>query len=133
VVSFVWGPGQHTPIHDHTVWGLIGMLRGAERCQRYRRTDDGRLVPHGGEEILHPGEVDAVSPTIGDIHVVANALADQPSISIHVYGGNIGAVRRHVFDAQTGEVKDFVSGYSSEVVPNLWDRSAVVRAGIGAG
>ena len=133
VVSFVWGPGQHTPIHDHTVWGLIGMLRGAERCQRYRRTDDGRLVPHGGEEILHPGEVDAVSPTIGDIHVVANALADQPSISIHVYGGNIGAVRRHVFDPATGEVKDFVSGYSSEVVPNLWDRSAVVRAGIGGG
>lgn len=118
VVSFVWGPGQHTPIHDHTVWGLIGMLRGAERCQRYRSADDGRLVPHGGEEILHPGEVDAVSPTTGDVHV---------------YGGNIGAVRRHVFDPQAGEAKDFVSGYSSEVVPNLWDRSAVVRAGIGGG
>ena len=28
VVSFVWGPGQATPIHNHTVWGLIGMLRG---------------------------------------------------------------------------------------------------------
>lgn len=117
-MSFVWGPGQHTPVHDHTVWGLVGMLRGAERCQRYRRAGDGRLVPHGGEEILHPGEVDAVSPTIGDVHV---------------YGGNIGAVRRHVFDPQAGEAKDFVSGYSSEVVPNLWDRSAVVRAGIGGG
>ena len=33
VVSFVWGPGQRTPIHDHTVWGLIGVLRGAERAQ----------------------------------------------------------------------------------------------------
>lgn len=21
VVSFVWGPGQQTPIHDHRVWG----------------------------------------------------------------------------------------------------------------
>ena len=29
VVSFVWGPGQRTPVHDHEVWGLIGMLRGA--------------------------------------------------------------------------------------------------------
>ena len=29
VVSFVWGPGQQTPVHDHRVWGLIGMLRGA--------------------------------------------------------------------------------------------------------
>ena len=31
VVSFVWGPGQKTPVHDHTVWGLVGMMRGAER------------------------------------------------------------------------------------------------------
>ena len=21
VVSFVWGPGQQTPVHEHTVWG----------------------------------------------------------------------------------------------------------------
>ena len=75
---------------------------------------------------------DAVSPAVGDIHVVANALADRPSISIHVYGANIGAVRRHVFDPETGAPKDFVSGYSSDRVPNLWDRSAAVRAGAGA-
>jgi predicted metal-dependent enzyme (double-stranded beta helix superfamily) len=132
VVSFVWGPGQRTPVHDHTVWGLIGMLRGAERCQRWRREADGRLAPDGGEEVLQPGQVDAVSPRIGDIHVVANALADRPSISIHVYGANIGAVRRHVFDPATGAPKDFVSGYSLDAVPNLWDRSAAVRAGANA-
>jgi len=34
VVSFVWGPGQATPIHDHTVWGLIGMLRGPGSANR---------------------------------------------------------------------------------------------------
>jgi len=132
VVSFVWGPGQRTPVHDHTVWGLIGMLRGAERCQRWKRDADSRLAPDGSEEVLQPGQVDAVSPTIGDIHVVANALADRPSISIHVYGANIGAVRRHVFDPATGAPKDFVSGYSLDAVPNLWDRSAAVRAGAGA-
>jgi predicted metal-dependent enzyme (double-stranded beta helix superfamily) len=65
---------------------------------------------------------------VGDIHTVANALADRPSVSIHVYGANIGAVRRHVFDAETGAAKDFVSGYSAATVPNLWDRSAAVRA-----
>lgn len=132
VVSFVWGPGQRTPVHDHTVWGLVGMLRGAELCQRWKRAADGGLVPDGEQATLRPGEVDAVSPTVGDIHVVANALADRPSISIHVYGANIGAVRRHVFDPETGAPKDFVSGYSSDRVPNLWDRSAAVRAGAGA-
>src|SRR5690625_7499495 len=24
VVSFVWGHGQVTPVHDHTTWGLLG-------------------------------------------------------------------------------------------------------------
>ncbi|MGD9954118.1 MAG: cysteine dioxygenase [Burkholderiales bacterium] len=130
VVSFVWGPGQSTPIHDHTVWGLVGMMRGAERCRRYERAADGKVRAIGEETTLQPGDIDAVSPTVGDVHTVANALADRPSISIHVYGANSGAVRRHVFDAQTGAAKDFVSGYSAASVPNLWDRSAAVRAGI---
>lgn len=130
VVSFVWGPGQKTPIHDHTVWGLVGVMRGVERCRRYERAADGTLQAIGEERLLQPGEIDAVSPTLGDMHTVANALEVRPSISVHVYGGNIGAVRRHVFDAATGAAKGFVSGYSAATVPNLWDRSAAVRAAI---
>ena len=127
VVSFVWGPGQATPVHDHTVWGLVGVLRGAERCQRYRRGDDGRWVPDGAEQRLERGAVDAVSPALGDVHRVANAHADRVSISIHVYGTNIGAVSRHVYAPDASGVKPFVSGYSSTQVPNLWDRSSQVR------
>jgi len=133
LVSFVWGPGQRTPIHDHGVWGLIGMLRGAETGQRYRVGDDGRLQPEGSETRLEPGDIEAVSPTLGDIHRVANAWPDRVSISIHLYGANIGAVARHVFDPDTGEAKPFVSGYSSPVVPNPWDRSAQIRAALAAG
>lgn len=129
VVSFVWGPGQATPVHDHTVWGLIGVLRGAERCQRYALRD-GKLQA-AEAQLLQAGEVDAVSPRIGDVHRVANAYDDRVSISIHVYGANIGAVARHVFDVETGAPKPFVSGYASESTPNLWDRSAAVRATLG--
>ena len=124
VVSFVWGPGQSTPIHNHTVWGLVGMMRGHEDCQAYERDDQGRYVPTGESLTLLPGHVEAVSPTIGDIHVVSNAAADRASISIHCYGANIGAVRRHVFAADSGAPREFISGYSSNVTPNLWDRSA---------
>jgi predicted metal-dependent enzyme (double-stranded beta helix superfamily) len=127
VVSFVWGPGQRTPVHDHTVWGLIGMLRGSETARNYTAAPCGRLTATG-TEILVPGEVSAVSPMIGDIHQVENALRDRPLISIHVYGGNIGAVARHVFAPETGETRPFVSGYSNRVLPNLWDRAAAVRA-----
>lgn len=122
VVSFVWGPGQRTPVHDHTVWGLIGMLRGEELSQAYAADAQGGLHPQGEPTRLRPGQVEAVSPTLGDIHQVRNALADRVSISIHVYGANIGAVRRSVYAAD-GSRKPFVSGYTNEWLPNLWDRS----------
>ena len=112
VVSFVWGPGQKTPVHDHTVWGVIGMLRGAEKAAPFRREGE-RLVPAGEEVLLEPGDVEMVSPRIGDIHRVSNAYDDRVSISIHAYGANIGKVRRHVFDPQTGAAKEFVSGYAN--------------------
>ena len=121
VVSFVWGPGQSTPVHDHTVWGLVGVLRGVELSQAYRR-EGGRLAPHGLVRRLVAGEIEAVSPAIGDIHQVSNALHDRVTISIHVYGADIGAVRRATYDAQ-GRSRTFVSGYSNASVPDLADVS----------
>ena len=120
VVSFVWGPGQQTPVHDHTVWGLIGMLRGEEAEQRYDRDAvTGHLVATA-QTRLRPGEVAAVSPSIGDVHRVRNALSDRPSVSIHIYGGNIGTIQRHVFDPEANDCRMFVSGYSLASLPNIW-------------
>lgn len=130
VQSFVWGPGQSTPIHNHTVWGLVGVLRGAELCQRYHRDANGVVTKDGPSVILKAKEIDAVSPSIGDLHTVANALTDRPSISIHVYGKNIGNVVRGVFKEGSHEEKAFVSGYSSDVMPNLWNRAEEIRAGL---
>lgn len=114
VVSFVWGPGQATPIHDHTVWGLVGLLRGAEQSQAYVRSAKGQWEPKGTPHTLAPGQVEAVSPTIGDVHRVSNALAGQTSISIHVYGADIGKVQRSVY-LEDGTRKPFVSGYSNRL------------------
>ncbi|RYY16785.1 MAG: cysteine dioxygenase [Alphaproteobacteria bacterium] len=112
LVSFVWGPGQQTPIHDHQVWGLIGMLRGSEISRSYRQVADGGLVRTGPSVCLEPGQIEAVGPGIGDIHKVSNAHADRVSISIHLYGSNIGTVRRHSYQAN-GSRMEFVSGYSA--------------------
>lgn len=111
IVSFVWGPGQATPIHDHTVWGLIGMLRGAEYSQGYRFGGRRELLPDGPPVRLTPGQVEAVSPRLGDIHRVRNAFDDQVSISIHVYGADIGRIERSTYD-EDGTPRRFVSGYS---------------------
>jgi predicted metal-dependent enzyme (double-stranded beta helix superfamily) len=126
VVSFVWGPGQATPVHDHTVWGLVGVLRGAELSQRFERRADA-FAAVGPVHRLERGEVEAVSPTVGDVHQVTNAFDDRVSISIHVYGANIGAVERATYDA-AGRPKRFVSGYANTTLPNLWDRSKPVLA-----
>jgi predicted metal-dependent enzyme (double-stranded beta helix superfamily) len=124
IVSFVWAPGALTPVHDHLVWGLIGMLRGAEIDQRYAHDPASGILLPGERLALSPGDVGVVSRTHGDIHQVGNALSDRPSISIHVYGGNIGAIKRHRFDLARNETLGFVSGYSPAPLPNIWDRSA---------
>ena len=118
VASFVWMPGHRTPIHDHTVWGLVGVMRGAERCEEFSAE-----IKNIDAHDVKAGEVDRVSPAIGDIHVVSNA-GQETAVSIHVYGANIGAVRRHVYDPATGEAKEFVSGYHNRTLPNLWDRGS---------
>jgi len=123
VVSFVWGPGQSTPIHDHRTWGAIGILRGMEESTLFDRDKATGRLTQGETRMLRQGAVDFVSPRLGDIHEVRNASDAQTSISIHVYGANIGAVKRHTFDPETGQPSDFVSGYTSERVPNLWDLS----------
>ncbi|MGR3905850.1 cysteine dioxygenase [Burkholderia sp. SR8] len=114
VVSFVWGPGQKTPIHNHTVWALIGMLRGGERAESFELGLPSQPMRSVGVEYLEPGIVESISPKTGDIHRVSNMYEDRISISIHIYGGNIGRISRHVFDAETSMLKPFVSGYSNE-------------------
>lgn len=120
VVSFVWAPGQVTPVHDHTVWGLVGMLRGEEISTLMMPDPSGGPVQPGQVDRLSAGEVVAVSPNLHDVHTVENAISDRSSISIHVYGGNIGRIKRHTFDRATSAKSAFVSGYSADIVPNLW-------------
>jgi predicted metal-dependent enzyme (double-stranded beta helix superfamily) len=111
IVSFVWAPGQATPVHDHRIWGMVGVLRGAELVEDFARGPQGRLLRVGPLRTLPAGAVESFSPATGDIHRVANAFDDRVSISIHVYGADIGTVERATYDA-SGTAKRFVSGYA---------------------
>ena len=112
VVSLVCGPRQSTPIHDHTVWGLMGMLRGSLSCQPYSRMSDGRWVPAGFQIDMLAGDIEAVSPRTGDVHKVWNPLADQVSISIEIYEGPIGLLERHIYK-EDGSRHVFIDGYAN--------------------
>lgn len=124
VLSFCWGPGQFTPIHDHGVWGVVGVMQGAEVELLYEQVEGGKLELMGSTT-LHAGDISVICPRQGDIHQVKNAYPDKTSLSIHVYAGNIGRIERHCYDPETGEAHAFISHYENNTVPNLWfDRAA---------
>jgi len=108
VVSFVWNPGQGSPIHDHCTWGVIGQYQGEEEESRFRIVDN--RLERIGVVLARPGDVSHVYPPSRDIHQINNRTAS-PTISIHIYGGDIGSQRRHSYDANTGTMREFVSGY----------------------
>ena len=113
VISFVWAAGQGTAVHNHTVWGLVGVLRGAERCEEFPAPSAAAMICTHVHELAR-GEVDRVSPAIGDWHKVSNAVADQATVSVHVYGADIGRVQRQFWDATTQQLKSMIFGYSND-------------------
>lgn len=100
--------------------GLIDVPGGAEIANEYLVTADSALKKEGAAKRLDARAVDAVSPSIGDIHRVSHAFGDRTSIGIHVYGANIGAVNRSVYPGGAAR-KRFISGYANDVLPNIWN------------
>lgn len=115
VVAVVWNMGQRTPVHGHEMWGVAGIYSGAERELRYVKPTEGAscapLVP-AGEQTWERGQVTVCCTTDDDVHAVT-AVGDEPTIGIHVYGGNIGTMARRSYDPETGAVEWFVSGWDT--------------------
>jgi 3-mercaptopropionate dioxygenase len=112
VVSFVWNPSQGSPVHDHCTWGVIGQYEGNEEETRFRLNEN-RLDSIGIVSV-RPGDVSHVHPPNRDIHQIMNRTST-PTISIHIYGGDIGSQERRVYDPATAESRPFVSGYDPAV------------------
>jgi 3-mercaptopropionate dioxygenase len=114
----VWNVGQRTPVHGHETWGVVGIYSGAEREHRYVKptaAEAGTPLTSAGECVWERGQVTVCCTTDDDVHSVA-AVGDEPTVGIHVYGGNIGTINRRSYDPATGEVRWFVSGWNSPPV-----------------
>jgi predicted metal-dependent enzyme (double-stranded beta helix superfamily) len=115
MASVVWEVGQRTPVHSHETWGVAGIYAGVEHELRYLKptasTASGPLTP-AGESRWTPGQVTVCCTTDDDVHAVA-AVGSEPTVGIHVYGGNIGTIRRRSYDPATGDARWFVSGWDS--------------------
>jgi 3-mercaptopropionate dioxygenase len=115
IMAMVVPPAVATPVHDHLAWGLVGVYQGRQREKVYRRMDDGTRsefadLQQVAENILSPGDITTLLPPEGDIHMI-ETISDEPSISIHVLGNDIGCEHRHRYDVERKAVHRFKSGY----------------------
>jgi predicted metal-dependent enzyme (double-stranded beta helix superfamily)/predicted enzyme related to lactoylglutathione lyase len=123
VMAMVVPPGVATPVHDHRAWGLVGVYQGRQREKVYRRLDDGSRPDYAdlqqvAENILAPGDITTLVPPEGDIHMI-ETISDEPSISIHVLGNDIGCEHRHRYDVEQKAVHRFKSGYINTSCTNF--------------
>ncbi len=106
---FLYAPGEFTPIHDHSSWGVTGTVNGTLGVLQYRRLDDGRTkgvakIEKNAERRMVCGETEITQPLNEGIHQTGNPTG-APIIMISVYGSPM--VRRlHMngFDPDTSTV-----------------------------
>lgn len=88
VIAMTWGPGQGTPIHDHSgMWCVEGVWHGALEVVQYelREHDDTRY------RFVPAGAIQAGAGTAGSLipphehHTICNASNSDIAVSVHVY------------------------------------------------
>ncbi len=70
---YVFGPGEHTAVHDHTSWGVSGAAFGPLEVVRYRREGAGSQPGSCGltvaeRRVLGAGEIETTLPFADGIH-----------------------------------------------------------------
>jgi predicted metal-dependent enzyme (double-stranded beta helix superfamily) len=117
--ALVLPPGVATPVHDHLAWGLVGLYVGEQDEEVYEAdTPVGQEDKHADLKLvannhLEVGSFYELIPPTGDIHRVTTT-GEEPSISLHLLGNDVGCILRHRFEPETGEVKAFQPGYSNK-------------------
>ena len=90
--------GRRTPPHNHGTWATILLLSGEEKNTLYRRETG--VLRKAGEATLTRGSV--LSMRADTVHV-AECLSEEPAIGLHVYGGDIFELPRHMWNPETLE------------------------------
>ncbi len=96
-----------TPIHNHNSWGVVCVLRGSDRYERWERADDGGDPAHAevrlAEELtLRPGDVVWFDGPPHDLH--AQLGIGDAALELVYFGRDPFTEPRAYFDPRTGAV-----------------------------
>jgi hypothetical protein len=89
---FLYGPGDYTPIHDHSSWGVSGAVEGYAQLRQ------------AAPVYLQPGQIEVTRPLNEGIHQTGNPV-DDTTIMISVYGSPVRRLYINRFDDKTGKVE----------------------------
>lgn len=117
--SFVWQPGQQTPVHDHSGWSVVGVIEGQLISENFEADRGGRLSRTS--LVVLQREVTTWLTPGADIHRLFNPSTRATSISIHVYGSAFAAACRSRYDLSSddcgGDSAGKASGAAAPVQP----------------
>ncbi len=114
LVQARFGPEALTPIHNHGSWGVIGVYKGRDRYQTWRRLDPGTgpgeaEVELVEERILDPGDVVILPPPPQDIHA-QQGHDGEAAYEFVLFGANTMTLPRLYFDPATRTAEEVLPG-----------------------
>lgn len=116
VVLDIFMAEQAAIAHNHLCWCVFSCLEGVEHEYLFDVPDDLSASPAQLlSRLRHPGEVTMADAAKGAFHQVGCAQGDM-AISLHIYGADIGTLRRQMWDSEAAQFVDFTSGYSNALV-----------------
>jgi len=101
-----FGPEAMTPVHNHNSWAIVGLYRGRDLYQRWRRVDAGSGAGNAQvelieERVLEPGDVVIVPAPPQDIHA-QQGYEGEAAYELVLFGTNPAGKPRLYFEVQQG-------------------------------
>lgn len=101
VIAMTWGPGQGTPIHDHSgMWCVEGVWAGCIEVVSYEPVErDGDRVrfDNVGSIVAGCGSAGSLIPP-HEFHTIRNIDATNAAVSVHIYSGAMTECNMYIDD-----------------------------------
>jgi predicted metal-dependent enzyme (double-stranded beta helix superfamily) len=105
---YIFGPGEHTPVHDHLSWGVSGPAFGQLEVVRFHREgfspEPNRVrLAVAARSLLAPGEIETTLPFDEGIHRTGNPAAGT-TLMVSIYGRPLRRLYMQCYNIESGYV-----------------------------